>query len=129
MIPTKDIHGNSNGWLLPLWHVDSGEKIDQVYLTVVNSGAVKGPHLHTVRCGRFICIKGNVLIVMREGDGYREQATGDRCGFATVRVPPGIPAAIYNLGTDEAYVINMPTPPWRDEDRDEYPVPDWNYKP
>lgn len=127
-ISTKDIDGDSNGWLVPLWHIDSGERVDQVYLTVVLPYRTKGPHLHNVRVGRFVCIKGDVEIVTRENGKYRSEHTGEHYEFATVRVPPGTPAEICNYGLEPAYVINMPTPPWRADDTDEFPVEDWNPK-
>jgi dTDP-4-dehydrorhamnose 3,5-epimerase-like enzyme len=128
-IITNDREGYYNGWLLPLWHVDDGEQIDQVYLTVVEPGMSKGPHLHHRRRGRFTCVKGNVLIVLREQGGYRELWSGEDHHFAVVRVPPGIPAAIYNGGLDHAYVLNMPSPPWRPDEDDENSVSDWDYAP
>lgn len=149
-IETKSDAG-LNGWLVPIWNIAEDDwRPDQVYLTVVLPGAQKGPHLHRKRCGRFTCIKGNVMIVTRgiethewrghDGRGptmavlmdlskpaYVEHYTGENYGFATIPVWPGTPAAIYNLGTEPAYVLNMPSPPWRPDDQDEWPVEDWQY--
>lgn len=124
-ILTKDAAGEVNGWLLPIWHVDSGLKVDQVYMTVVAAGACKGPHLHMSRCGRFVCVRGNVRIVIRENGKYRETHSGERHDYAEVYVAPGFPVAIYNDGHEDAFVLNMPSPPWRADDRDEWPVEDW----
>lgn len=123
-IPTKDAAGNPNGFVLPIWHVDEGPAIDQVYLTVVAEGAVKGPHLHMKRRGLFCCIRGNVRIVWRDqAGGYHEVDAGQR-----VEIAPGTPAAIYNIGQGDAYVLNMPSPPWRSDDQDEWPVENWEYE-
>lgn len=127
LIGTTDGDGAPNGWLLPLWHVDSGEPVDQVYLTAVYPGMAKGPHLHMKRTGRFTCVKGDVLIVTRVDDEYREHWSGQGYSFATVRVPPGVPAAIYCLGRMPAFVLNMPSPPWRVDDQDDHEVIDWRY--
>ena len=35
-------------------------------------------------------------------------------------VPAGTPAALQNLGDDEAYVLNMPNPAWEPTMDDEY---------
>jgi dTDP-4-dehydrorhamnose 3,5-epimerase-like enzyme len=125
-IQTHDVDGNPNGWLLPLWHVDDKEPIEQVYLTVVEPGMCKGPHLHWRRRGRFVCVKGNVLVVTR-GSDYHERWSGEDHGFAVVRVNPGIAAALYNRGDEPAYVLNMPYPPWRKDDQDEHEVIGWTY--
>jgi hypothetical protein len=124
-IETKNEAGDPNGWLLPIWHVDSGLKVDQVYLTAVAPGKRKGPHLHMVRCGRFVCVKGNVRIVIRENGRYRHAYSGERSDFAEVYVAPGCAAAVYNDGTEEALVLNMPSPPWRADDQDDWPVEGW----
>lgn len=123
-----------NGWLLPIWNsAEDNWRPEQVYLTVVAPGAHKGPHLHKRRCGRFTCIKGNVLIVMRMpthmGLAYQMLATGEEHEYATIAVRPGIPAALYNLSTKPAYVLNMPSPPWRPDDEDEWPVEGWEFQP
>ena len=117
-----------NGFLVPIWHVDSGPKIEQVYLTVVAPGAVKGPHLHMRRRGLFTCIKGNIRLVTRSADCYQEHDIGEDHNFATSEVPAGIAAALYNVGDVPAYVLNMPSPPWRENEPDEWPVEDWTYR-
>lgn len=127
-IATRDAAGDPNGWLVPLWHTDSGEEIGQVYLTVVLPYQSKGPHLHKVRSGRFVCVKGNVEIVTRQNGKYNSEWTGEGYEFKPVRVPPGTPAEICNFGLEPAYVLNMPNPPWRKDETDEWPVEGWNPK-
>lgn len=129
-VVTRGKDGEYNGWLLPIWNAtESDYRPDQLYLTVVNPGCVKGPHLHLKRAGRFVCVKGNVKIVTRTLDAYTEHFTGDEVtnGFQVVSVPPGVAAAIYNVGDVPAYVLNMPTPAWTPEDQDDNPVIDWEY--
>jgi mannose-6-phosphate isomerase-like protein (cupin superfamily) len=125
-IPTKDEAGNPSGIVVPIWHVDDGRKVDQVYMTTILPKCQKGPHLHKKRCGAFTVIHGDVLIVTKHGDEYREFRSGD--GFRTVHVEPGVTAALYNVGTTEALILNMPTPPWRADDQDEWPVEGWTYQ-
>lgn len=128
-IPTNDHEGRPNGWLLPLWHIDEEESVDQVYLTVVLGGMAKGPHLHMRRRARFTCVLGDVLIVTRENGLYRRHWSGESHDFATVRVPAGVPAAIYNQHRGPAYVLNMPSPPWRADDQDDHEVIGWEFSP
>jgi dTDP-4-dehydrorhamnose 3,5-epimerase-like enzyme len=128
VIPTKDSNGYTNGRLLPIWHVDDGPAISQVYLTTILPGRQKGPHLHKKRSGAFTVLTGNVVIVTRNIEGiYTEHEcfTPDAKFHTTVYVPPGVPAALYNVGVTEALVLNMPHPAWRIDDQDEWPVEDW----
>lgn len=123
-IPTYDKQGAETGWLLPIWNVVDGPKVDQVYLTVISQGAMKGPHLHMVRRGLFKCLRGKVWLVTRSGLVYRMEALG--VNNEPVVVMPGIAAALYNRGLGDAYVLNMPSPAWDKDNRDEHEVYDWN---
>lgn len=126
-ITTRDKNYEVNGWILPIWHVDSGEEISQVYLTAVKAGCSKGPHLHMRRCGRFTCLKGDVRIKVRSIDGsYFDHYTGENYEFASIFVPAGLPAEIINVGDAEALVLNMPHPPYRESDPDDWPVENWD---
>jgi dTDP-4-dehydrorhamnose 3,5-epimerase len=126
-IVTKNSVGNPNGWLVPIFNVYDGlineaQHPRQVYLTVIACREIKGPHLHMKRWGLFICIRGNAKIVVRTGNGYEEYLTGEDYEFATIQVPAGVPAALQNIGDQEAYIINMPSPAWHIDDQDEHPV-------
>lgn len=128
-IGTKDASGQPTGLVLPIWNsaYDTDYSPEQVYLTTIVEGGVKGPHLHLKRAGAFTCIKGDVLIVTRENGEYRQMRCGDQWGYKTVHVAPGVPCALYNVGRGEAFVLNMPTPPWRHDDQDEHEVKDWSF--
>jgi dTDP-4-dehydrorhamnose 3,5-epimerase-like enzyme len=126
-IITRDIHGTSNGFVVPVFSVHDGwlapaQYPQQVFLTVVSPGTVKGPHLHMKRWGLFTCIKGNVKIVVRTGTGYEEFLTGDAHEFLSVQVPAGVPAALQNIGTTDAYLLNLPAPAWSADEADDHPV-------
>lgn len=130
-IETKDLAGQKNGFLVPIWNVteDPGLRPEQVYLTVVSPHSRKGPHLHALRRGLFVCIKGNVTIVVRNGeDCYEVFRTGENHHYERILVPPGLPAAIYNHSDQDAFVLNMPSPAWTPEHPDEWPVIDWSYE-
>jgi len=131
---TKNKKGRSNGWLLPIFNVHDGlidmaQYPHQVYLTVIAPREVKGPHLHLKRWGLFTCIRGNAKIVVREETGYEEYFTGEDHKFATIQVPAGMPAALQNIGTEEAYMLNMPSPAWHVDEQDDHPVSfnDYNF--
>lgn len=122
---TRNEEGTPNGFLVPIYNVNDGffsrnEEPKQVYLTVIGPRQIKGPHLHYIRTGCFTCIKGNVRVVLKTEAGYEEAWSGEDHEFCTVVVPTGIPAALQNLGDDEAYVLNMPSPAWTPTMNDEH---------
>jgi dTDP-4-dehydrorhamnose 3,5-epimerase len=127
IFPTKNIKGESNGFVLPIINVydnfiDDTNWPKQIYLTVATPHEVKGPHLHMKRWGLFTCIKGNIKIVLRIENQYYEYFSGENHEYETIQVPAGIPAALINIGEQDAYILNMPSPAWHPEDLDEWPV-------
>ncbi len=125
-IETRDAQGQVNGWLCPIWNVLDGPQVDQVYLTVILAGMMKGPHLHLKRRGLFKVIQGNVFVVCRVDDHYSVRAID--IFSDPIPVAPGVPCALYNKGTEDAYVLNMPSPSWRPDDVDEHEVEGWDFK-
>jgi dTDP-4-dehydrorhamnose 3,5-epimerase-like enzyme len=133
---TKDSDGNPNGYLVPIFNVHEkfhvADKVpQQVYLTVVKPHGIKGPHLHYIRTGFFTCIKGNVRIVVKDVDGkYNCLYSGEDHDYLSVIVPTGIPAAIQNIGNEDAFILNMPNPAWTPEMNDEFiaDFSDFNFK-
>ena len=122
---TNGENGAVNGFLVPIFNVNdgfflSGKEPQQVYLTTILPGTVKGPHLHFVRTGFFTCIKGNVRIVLKTDQGYREFLSGEDHEFLSIEVPTGVPAAIQCIGSEEAYLLNMPNPAWTPDMDDEH---------
>lgn len=124
---TKNLSEQPNGFLVPILNVheeflDEKQWPKQVYLTVAAPGEIKGPHLHKKRWGLFTCIKGDLKIVVRIDGKYEEYFSGENHEFQTVQVPAGIPAALVNIGKEDAYILNMPAPSWHKDDVDEWEV-------
>jgi len=122
---TKNSQGKVNGFLVPLYNIHdgffaSGKEPQQVYLTVIAPGEIKGPHLHFIRTGCFTCIKGNARFVLKTDEGYQVVMSGEDHEYRTVIVPTGVPAALQNLGKEDAYVLNMPQPAWTPDMNDEH---------
>lgn len=90
----------------------------QVYMTTVLPRVFKGFHIHQKKIDHFTCVRGDVLVVTYEDGEYREYPSGEK-GFCTVKIPPRVPHGLYNLGTEEAYVINYCYPPYDPEDPDQ----------
>ena len=65
---TKDIHdGHVNGSLIPVWrNWDKTISVqpEMVYVTSINPGERKGPHLHIIRHSYYVCIKGKVVFII-----------------------------------------------------------------
>ena len=122
---TKNNQGRVNGFLVPIYNIHdgffpSGKEPQQVYLTVIAPGEIKGPHLHFIRTGCFTCIKGNARFVLKTDEGYQVVMSGEDHEYRTVIVPTGVPAALQNLGKEDAYVLNMPHPAWTQDMNDEH---------
>ena len=122
---TYNSDGKSNGFLIPIYNNNDlvypkGYTPSQVYLTTVKEGQIKGPHLHFKRDGMFTCIKGDVRVVIEaEKNKYDVYFSGENHDYQSIFVPRGFPAAIQNIGSDMAYVLNMPNPAWTPEMNDE----------
>ena len=120
---TKNLVGKENGFLVPIINIhdkflSEEQWPKQVYLTVAKVKEVKGPHLHKKRWQLYTCIKGNVKIVTRVENKYEEYYSGEDYDYSTVQVPAGIPSALINIGDEEAYILNMPSPAWHKDDID-----------
>lgn len=122
---TRDCANQPNGFLVTLYNVHDGlfspgKEPQQVYLTVIAPHQIKGPHLHFIRTGFFTCIKGNVRLVLKLPEGYHVFYSGEDHEYCSIIVPVGVPAALQNLGDDDAYVLNMPNPAWTPTMNDEH---------
>jgi dTDP-4-dehydrorhamnose 3,5-epimerase len=122
---TKDEHGGVNGFLVPLYNIHDkffapGKEPQQVYLTTILPGTIKGPHLHFIRTGFFTCIKGNVRVVLKVDGAYHVFFSGEDHQYNSIEVPTGVPAAVQCLGDEEAYLLNMPNPAWTPDMNDEH---------
>jgi len=122
---TTDQNDLPNGFLVPIYNIhdeffeDSNEP-QQVYLTVISSRQIKGPHLHKIRIGCFTCIKGNTRFILKVDGEYQIFYSGEDYDYRSVIVPVGVAAALQNLEDRDAYVLNMPNPAWTADMNDEH---------
>jgi dTDP-4-dehydrorhamnose 3,5-epimerase len=122
---TKNDAGEVNGFLVPIYNINDGffaegKEPQQVYMTTILPGKIKGPHLHFIRTGFFTCVKGNVRVVLKTDDGYQEFFSGEDYDYRSIEVPTGVPAAVQCVGNEEAYLLNMPNPAWTPDMNDEH---------
>ena len=118
---TKDIHDNHiNGFLIPVWR--NWDKIinnpEMVYLNSVNSGEVKGPHIHTKRTSHFVCIHGKVVFVLKKSDGEYLEIISDAKKPTMIHVPKNMPSAHVNLSNDVSTVLTLADLAWKPDDNE-----------
>lgn len=122
---TTSADNKKNGYLIPIYNkkenfFSENAEPQQVYLTVVKANCIKGPHLHKVRKGFFTCIKGNVRIILKINNKFIQYYSGENHEYLSVEIPTNIGAAIQNIDSKDAFVLNMPTPAWDPDMNDEF---------
>jgi len=119
---TKDINdGHVNGSLTVVWR-DWDNILEvtpqMVYVSSVNPGEIKGPHLHTKRDSYFICITGTVVFIAKDLQGkYHEIESGEN-NPSLVQIPKNHPSAHINIGNKIASVLTLASPAWRPNDNE-----------
>jgi len=131
---TKDIRDNHvNGSLTVVWRnwdkiIDGEPKM--VYVSYVNPGEIKGPHLHTIRDSYFVCVLGKVVFIVKDSDGNYREIISSEDEPVLVQIPKNYPSAHINLSNDKSAVLALANPAWKPGDNemknvsfDDY---DWN---
>lgn len=132
--PTRDVTDkHENGKLTVIWR--DWDKIlkfepKMVYVSTVNIGEVKGPHLHTKRDSYFVCIKGRVVFIVKDEIGKYHEIESSENKPVLVQIPKNIASAHINLHNDSSTILTLANPSWRPDDNemenvtfDDY---DWN---
>lgn len=104
-----------NGFLIELFK--EGEKTT-LYLTAAAPGAFKGYHLHRVRASRYACIKGKMKITLFVNGKFEEHIL-DANDPKRLYIPKNTATGLENIGTEEAWLINFPDPPYDPSLKDE----------
>lgn len=114
-VATFNAKGDENGFLIELFK--EGEKTT-VYLSATLPGAFKGYHLHRVRAARYICLKGKIKIILYK-NREREEYILDAAKPSRLSIPPNIATGLENIGDQEAWLVNVPHPPYDPDLKDE----------
>ena len=121
-VTTYDHSKQENGFLIELFKdKESGEKTE-AYLTAAAPGAFKGYHLHRVRAARYVALKGKMKITTYEymdGKWEKTETILDALSPTRMFIPKDIATGLENIGTEEAWLINYPDPPYNPSLRDE----------
>jgi dTDP-4-dehydrorhamnose 3,5-epimerase len=119
---TKDVKdGHVNGELTVIWR--DWDKIIQnepkmVYVSTVNPGEIKGPHLHKNRTSYFSCIHGRVIFVIKKGDGEYIEIEADSKKPILVKIPRGIISAHINPTENIGRILTLADVAWRPNDNE-----------
>jgi len=101
---TKDIDDQHvNGKLTVVWRDwDNFLKSDpkMIYISTVNPGEKKGPHLHTVRDSYFVCIRGKVIFIVKTEDGNYEEIESSEENPILVHIPKNRASAYINISNE-----------------------------
>jgi dTDP-4-dehydrorhamnose 3,5-epimerase-like enzyme len=106
---THDPHTKSpNGRLFEC--IKEGD-LTLAYITTIAPNCMKGYHLHNERIARYVCVKGKVTIKLYSGSA-KEEYQLDEYTPQRLIIPPFIATGIFNTCPEEAWVLNIPTPPY-----------------
>ena len=123
---TKDIHDKHvNGTLVPVWrNWDKTIKVapEMVYITSINPGEVKGPHLHIIRHSYYVCIKGKVVFIIKENSGKYLEIESSEENPVLVEVPKNRSSAHINLSNEPSIILALVNPSWKPDNRDEHDI-------
>jgi len=123
---TKDIiDKHVNGFMIPVWRDwDEFVKIkpSMVYVTAINPGERKGPHLHIIRDSYFVCVKGKVVFILKEESGkFTEIETGED-NPVLIEIPKGRSSVHINPTNEQSLVLAIVDPSWKPDNKDEHNV-------
>ena len=119
---TKDTHdSHTNGALTVIWRdwdniIKKTPKM--VYLSSVNPGETKGPHLQKNRTSYFSCIHGKVVFIIQDENRNFEEIEVDSENPVLICVPNGIASAHVNVGEEQARILVLADIAWRPNDNE-----------
>jgi len=116
---TKD--GHVNGSLTVIWR-DWDKILDvepkMVYVSSVNPGEVKGPHLHTKRDSYFVCIRGKVVFIAKDLQGKYHEIESSEDEPVLVHIPKNHPSAHINITNKKATILTLASLAWKPNDNE-----------
>lgn len=117
---TKGIlDGHINGTLTVVWRDwDNILEVEpkMVYVSTVNPGEIKGPHLHTKRDSYFVCIRGKVVFVAKDMNNKYYEIESSEEEPVLVQIPKNHPSAHINISNQKSTVLALANPAWKPND-------------
>lgn len=120
--PTKDVRDNHvNGSLTVIWRYY--DKLinflpKMVYVSSVNVGEVKGPHLHMKRNSYFVCIHGKVVFIIKNLKGQYEEIESSNEKPIMINVPKNYASAHINISDSVSHVLALADIAWKPNDEE-----------
>lgn len=130
MLKNLKVIPDERGRLMEILRCDDEifSKFGQVYLTTGYPGVVKAWHYHKVQTDHFCVVKGMMKVVLYDSR-ERSPTKGEVNEFflgehrpILLRIPPLVFHGFKTIGLEEAFLINIPTEPYRYDEPDEYRV-------
>ena len=119
---TKNTQSNeTNGSLTVIWRdwdniIKNHPKM--VYVSSVNPGELKGPHLHTKRNSYFTCIHGKVIFILKDEKGKYVEIESSSENPTMIVVPKNIPSAHINLSKSVSRILTLADVSWKPDDKE-----------
>ena len=125
------VHADERGRLFEILRSDDKffKKFGQTYITVCYPGWVKGWHYHKIQTDYFCAVRGRAKIVMFDGRngsktcGLVEEYVLDAGKPQLLCIPNGIIHGFECEGSEECWIMNLPTELYKREKPDEYRLP------
>ena len=119
---TKDIvDKHVNGNLTVIWRDwDSviGENPKMIYITSINPGEVKGPHLHTKRDSFMTCILGRVVFIVKDLEGVYHEIICDEKEPVLLCIPKEFASAHINISNKSSSILVLANVSWMPNDNE-----------
>ena len=89
-----------------------------VYVSSVNPGELKGPHLHTKRNSYFTCIHGKVIFILKDEKGKYVEIESSSENPTMIVVPKNVPSAHINLSKSVSRILTLADVSWKPDDKE-----------
>ena len=119
---TKDISDSHVNGTLTVVYRDYDKIIEKepkmVYVSSVNPGEVKGPHLHKRRDSYFTCIHGKVIFIVKNENGEYSEIESNSENPNLIKVPKGMASAHINPNDEIGRILVLTDLAWRPNDNE-----------
>jgi dTDP-4-dehydrorhamnose 3,5-epimerase len=118
-------HVDERGWLCELFRSDEPElEAAMAYVSMTRPGITRGPHEHATQTDSFCFVGPSPMLLVlwdnrpsSDTHGHRMRLVTDPAQPVLVIVPPGVVHGYRNLGSEPAYVVNLPDQLYRGRQR------------
>jgi dTDP-4-dehydrorhamnose 3,5-epimerase len=119
---TKSIIDNHvNGSLTVIWRdwdkiIENHPKM--VYVSSVNPGEIKGPHIHIRRNSYFVCIHGKVIFIIKDKNNQFTEIESSEENPTLVYVPKSCSSAHINISKNVSRILTLADLAWKPNDNE-----------